>query len=67
VHNERPLHTVPPAQGQADQWMARAELAVSRGEDDLAREALRRRKVLQEDAGERVRVRDGHETRPRLQ
>ncbi|KAG2498623.1 hypothetical protein HYH03_003370 [Edaphochlamys debaryana] len=37
-------------QGTADQWLARAELAVSRGQDDLAREALKRRKVLQEDA-----------------
>ncbi|GLC35256.1 hypothetical protein PLESTM_000300300 [Pleodorina starrii] len=37
-------------QGGADQWLQRAELAVSRGQDDLAREALKRRKVLQEDA-----------------
>ncbi|GLC52113.1 hypothetical protein PLESTB_000584100 [Pleodorina starrii] len=36
--------------GGADQWLQRAELAVSRGQDDLAREALKRRKVLQEDA-----------------
>ena len=41
-----------PAQSSADQWLQRAELAVARGQDDLAREALRRRKVLQEDAGE---------------
>ncbi|PNH12049.1 Membrane-associated protein, chloroplastic [Tetrabaena socialis] len=40
-------------QSSADQWLARAELAVRRGEDELAREALRRRKVLQEDAGPR--------------
>ncbi|GIL41925.1 hypothetical protein Vafri_15 [Volvox africanus] len=37
-------------QAGADQWLSRAELAVSRGQDDLAREALKRRKVLQEDA-----------------
>ncbi|KAG2446926.1 hypothetical protein HYH02_008081 [Chlamydomonas schloesseri] len=37
-------------QASADQWLQRAELAVARGQDDLAREALRRRKVLQEDA-----------------
>ncbi|EFJ50007.1 hypothetical protein VOLCADRAFT_117015 [Volvox carteri f. nagariensis] len=37
-------------QGSADQWLSRAELAVARGQDDLAREALKRRKVLQEDA-----------------
>lgn len=44
-------------QAGADQWLQRAELAVSRGQDDLAREALKRRKVLQEDAdrlGEQV-------------
>ncbi|KXZ53775.1 hypothetical protein GPECTOR_6g693 [Gonium pectorale] len=46
-------------QAAADQWLARAELAVSRGQDDLAREALKRRKVLQEDAdrmGEQVNL-----------
>ncbi|KAG2429481.1 hypothetical protein HXX76_010718 [Chlamydomonas incerta] len=37
-------------QSSADQWLQRAELAVARGQDDLAREALKRRKVLQEDA-----------------
>ena len=38
-------------QGTADQWLRRAELAVSKGEDSLAREALMRRKTLQQDAG----------------
>lgn len=37
-------------QNQADQWLRRAELAVAKGEDDLAREALQRRKVYSEDA-----------------
>lgn len=37
-------------QQAADQWLRRAELAVSRGQDDLAREALQRRKALQTDA-----------------
>lgn len=37
-------------QDSADQWLRRAELAVKQGADDLAREALRRRKVFQEDA-----------------
>jgi phage shock protein A len=39
-------------QAAADQWLRRAELAVSRGQDDLAREALTRRKAIQTDAGE---------------
>ncbi|KAJ9506835.1 hypothetical protein QJQ45_013554, partial [Haematococcus lacustris] len=38
------------AQAAADQWLRRAELAVSRGQDELAREALTRRKALQADA-----------------
>jgi len=37
-------------QGAADSWLRRAELAVGRGQDDLAREALARRKALQADA-----------------
>ncbi|MEW5311959.1 MAG: hypothetical protein WDW38_003628 [Sanguina aurantia] len=37
-------------QDGADQWLRRAELAVQKGEDELAREALRRRKVFQDDA-----------------
>lgn len=37
-------------QQAADQWLRRAELAVARGQDDLAREALQRRKTLQIDA-----------------
>lgn len=39
------------SQNAADQWLRRAELAVARGQDDLAREALTRRKALQADAG----------------
>ncbi|GFH20723.1 uncharacterized protein HaLaN_17892 [Haematococcus lacustris] len=38
------------AQAAADQWLRRAELAVARGQDDLAREALTRRKALQAEA-----------------
>lgn len=38
------------AQATADDWMKRAELAVAKGEDDLAREALKRRKAYQEQA-----------------
>jgi phage shock protein A len=30
-----------------DDWLRRAELAVQKGEDDLAKEALRRRKSYQ--------------------
>jgi phage shock protein A len=30
-----------------DDWLKRAELAVSKGEDELAREALKRRKAYQ--------------------
>lgn len=37
-------------QAAADQWLRRAELAVARGQDDLAREALARRKSIQVDA-----------------
>ncbi|KAF5833140.1 putative membrane-associated 30 kDa protein, chloroplastic [Dunaliella salina] len=37
-------------QAAADQWLKRAELAVSQGQDELAREALKRRKTLQGDA-----------------
>jgi len=38
------------AQTTADEWLQRAELAVSKGEDELAREALKRRKSYQETA-----------------
>ena len=34
----------PPPQATADDWLRRAELAVRKGQDDLAREALTRRK-----------------------
>lgn len=33
-----------------DDWLKRAELAVSKGEDELAREALKRRKAYQVSA-----------------
>lgn len=33
-----------------DDWLKRAELAVSKGEDELAREALKRRKAYQDQA-----------------
>ncbi len=42
-------------QAAADQWLRRAELAVAAGQDELAREALTRRKAIQGDAGERER------------
>lgn len=35
------------AQTTADDWLRRAELAVAKGEDELAREALKRRKTYQ--------------------
>jgi hypothetical protein len=38
------------AQGTADEWYKRAELAAGKGDDDLAREALTRRKAYQENA-----------------
>ncbi|MEA2641562.1 MAG: phage shock protein [Chloroflexota bacterium] len=38
------------SQKQADDWQRKAELAVQKGEDDLAREALSRRRLLQETA-----------------
>ncbi|KAG2497201.1 hypothetical protein HYH03_004790 [Edaphochlamys debaryana] len=38
------------AQTTADDWLRRAELAVGKGEDDLAKEALKRRKSYQEQA-----------------
>jgi phage shock protein A len=38
------------AQKTADEWLKRAELAVNKGQDDLAREALKRRKAFQENA-----------------
>jgi len=37
-------------QNTSDEWMRRAELAVSRGQDDLGREALLRRKGIQQTA-----------------
>ncbi|KAF8059115.1 hypothetical protein HT031_005287 [Scenedesmus sp. PABB004] len=39
------------AQGTADEWLRRAELAVSKGKDELAREALLRRKTHDAAAG----------------
>jgi len=38
------------AQVTADDWLRRAELAVQKNEDDLAREALKRRKSFQDQA-----------------
>lgn len=38
------------AQNTADDWLKRAELAVAKGEDELAREALKRRKTYQDQA-----------------
>lgn len=38
------------AQTTADDWLRRAELAVQKGEDELAREALKRRKTYQDQA-----------------
>lgn len=38
------------AQATADDWLRRAELAVQKGEDDLAKEALKRRKGYQDQA-----------------
>jgi len=38
------------AQNTADDWLRRAELAVQKGEDELAKEALKRRKSYQENA-----------------
>lgn len=38
------------AQDTADDWLRRAELAVQKGEDELAKEALKRRKAFQENA-----------------
>lgn len=38
------------AQGTADEWYKRAELAAAKGDDDLAREALTRRKAYQANA-----------------
>ena len=38
------------AEGQARTWYERAELALTKGEEDLAREALSRRKTFQETA-----------------
>ena len=37
-------------QDEADKWQARAELAVDKGDDDLAREALSRKKTTQQTA-----------------
>src|SRR5690242_14929663 len=38
------------AQNQSNEWQHKAELAVSKGEDDLAKEALSRRNSFQETA-----------------
>jgi hypothetical protein len=37
-------------QGNADEWLRRAELAVRKGQDELAREALLRRKTFEGNA-----------------
>ncbi|KIZ01776.1 putative membrane-associated protein, chloroplastic Flags: Precursor [Monoraphidium neglectum] len=45
------------AQATADDWLKRAELAVAKGEDELAREALKRRKAFQDNAeGMRIQL-----------
>lgn len=46
INPSYPAHT----QHTQDDWIKRAELAVSKGEDDLAREALKRRKAYQDTA-----------------
>jgi hypothetical protein len=38
------------AQSTADEWLRRAELAVRKGQDELAREALMRRKTYDQAA-----------------
>jgi hypothetical protein len=38
------------AQATADEWLRRAELAVAKGQDELAREALLRRKTYDQAA-----------------
>lgn len=38
------------AQSEADKWQAKAELAVDKGEDELAREALKRKNTFQQTA-----------------
>lgn len=38
------------AQATADEWLRRAELAVRKGQDELAREALLRRKTYETSA-----------------
>lgn len=46
------------AQSTADEWLRRAELAVRKGQDELAREALMRRKTYDQAAASlKVRVR----------
>lgn len=56
----RPLHTptLPPQyQDEAQQWYKRAELALSKGDEELAREALKRKKTAEDVAqGYRVQV-----------
>eukprot|EP00951_Prasinocladus_malaysianus_P011504 scaffold84934_cov56-Prasinocladus_malaysianus.AAC.3 len=42
------------AQKTADEWYARAELALSKGEEALAKEALQRRKTYKEQADQWV-------------
>lgn len=45
------------AQSTADEWLRRAELAVRKGQDELAREALMRRKTYDQAAASlKVRV-----------
>jgi len=41
-------HHAPP--GRQDEWYRRAELALGKGDEELAREALKRRKSYQENA-----------------
>lgn len=38
------------AQGSADEWYKRAQLALSKGDEELAREALKRKKSNQDNA-----------------
>ena len=49
-------------QAKADDWQRRAELAVEKGQDDLAREALQRRNAFQQNA---TGFREQHEEQSR--
>lgn len=46
------------AQNTSDEWLRRAELAVRKGQDELAREALMRRKTF-DTAANSLKVRPG--------